>query len=873
MKNFKKVLALVLAVVMLLSFATVASAVTSDFYKDVDDIDYKEAVDVLGTIGVLEGYPDNTFRPEKTITRAEAAKIIAMFDNKSSTINGLYASANPFSDCVDHWAESYIAYGVKTGIIAGVGGDKFAPSANVTGVQFLKMVLVVLGYDAKAEGLEGKNWDVNTLALAKRAGLTATLGVKFDYSAYLKRQEAAVIMLDALRADVVEYGTKLGLNATKLESIIAKWNPATPFEGLNVNGIVYMTVVGAVQTGDKLMKDWGLTEGYTDDAFMRPYRTWLLKGKTVASYMYTPKAEYKTQIDFCQVMVDLGVAKNNHNDVINVAGHFINGLAAVNFDTVVGQHQHNYEGTAYDGLVDEGPMSYCDEKAAIIGAQGTLTQVFYVDGAYRVTEIDTWLANVDSAKKTTTNRDGHLTSYTISTLGVYTDYAGCRSRALCLDGVAVTTDAEGLAKDDKVILNYSWRAGYVGAYNVTVAKGTAGKFDGFKVINYPSQTRIDGTYVDDSAHFHEDYAGSKNPENFGTKVFYYDFYGNVIGMFDDDATVWDYLVIDKAALDHVEMDPVFYANVVGLDAQMKKMVTVASIFGDDAQDIAEDDEFQSVFGYFNDYLYDELFAYTLNDDGEYIIEEVESAWFEDVVIVKGEPVVYGDYIYGDDDDDDDFATNAATKYLIHENDGSYTAVTGFRAIDSLYAAYAQIVDEDDDGIAEVVYLYGFIARDGDKQIAYVTEPATLWVEDYEGETFTKMIIYVDGVATEVYVDPISCITYFNSATFQPGFYEFQYLSVGANTFVTVSQDLDDLADLNTVHEVDGVTGDVVILDGKTLYLPVADSITYYSIRVDGTVAKEDAKYAETYLVGAHVFIKTNDAGELIEVYVLEDQEF
>ena len=856
MKNFKKVLALVLAVVMLLSFATVASAVTSDFYKDVDDIDYKEAVDVLGTIGVLEGYPDNTFLPEKTITRAEAAKIIAMFDNKSSKINGLYASANPFSDCVDHWAESYIAYGVKTGIIAGVGGDKFAPSANVTGVQFLKMVLVVLGYDAKAEGLEGKNWDVNTLALAKRAGLTATLGVKFDYSAYLKRQEAAVIMLDALRADVVEYGSKFVLGTLK-------YDEEKGFYYGSKGDQPYMTVAGAVKTGDKLMKDWGLKEDKADDAFMRPYRTWLLNGKTVASYMYTPKAEYKIQTDFCQVLVDLGVAKNDHDTVINVAGHFINGLAAVNFDTVVGQHHHNYEGTAYDGLVDEGPMSYCDEKAAIIGAQGTLTQVFYVDGAYRVTEIDTWLANVDSAKKTTTNRDGHLTSYTISTLGVYTDYPGCRSRALCLDGVAVTTDAEGLAKDDKVILNYSFKDGK--AYNVTVAKGTAGKFDGFKVINYPSQTRIDGTYVDDSAHFHAGYDESKWYENFGTKVFYYDFYGNVIGMFDDDATVWDYLVIDKAALDHVEMDPVFYANVVGLDAQMKKMVTVASIFGYDAQDIAEFDEFQTVFGYYNDELYDELFAYTLNDDGEYIIEEVDSIWFDDVVIVKGQPVV--------DAYEDDFATNAATKYLIEENDGSFTAVTGFRAIDSLYAAHAQIVDEDGDGIAEVVYLYGFIARDGDKQIAYVTEPATLWVEDYEGETFTKMTIYVDGVATEVYVDPISCITYFNSATFQPGFYEFHYLSVGANTFVTVSQDLDDLAELNTVHEVDGVTGDVVILDGKTLYLPVADSITYYSIRVDGTVAKEDAKYAETYLVGAHVFIKTNDAGELIEVYVLEDQEF
>ncbi|MGN0993952.1 MAG: S-layer homology domain-containing protein, partial [Butyricicoccus sp.] len=112
MKNFKKVLALVLAVVMLLSFATVASAVTSDYYKDAADIDYNEAVDVLGSIGVLNGFPDDTFRPDATITRAQAAKIIAMFDNGSTDINKLYTAANPFADCVDHWAESYIAYGV-----------------------------------------------------------------------------------------------------------------------------------------------------------------------------------------------------------------------------------------------------------------------------------------------------------------------------------------------------------------------------------------------------------------------------------------------------------------------------------------------------------------------------------------------------------------------------------------------------------------------------------------------------------------------------------------------------------------------------------------------------------------------------------------
>jgi Spy/CpxP family protein refolding chaperone len=100
MKNFKKVLALVLAVATLLSFATIASAVSSSSYKDAADITKNgqtEAIDVLSGIGVLTGYPDTTFKPNQDITRAEAAKIIAMFDNGATDISALYKSANPFT--------------------------------------------------------------------------------------------------------------------------------------------------------------------------------------------------------------------------------------------------------------------------------------------------------------------------------------------------------------------------------------------------------------------------------------------------------------------------------------------------------------------------------------------------------------------------------------------------------------------------------------------------------------------------------------------------------------------------------------------------------------------------------------------------------
>jgi hypothetical protein len=181
MKNFKKVLALVLAVATLLSFATIASAVTSAELQG-RGCHRKEWPDRGRRCPVGHRRPDrlsgHEFQADQDITRAEAAKIIAMFDNGSTDISSLYTSANPFTDVKGNWAESYVAYGYKAGIIAGVGKLLFAPNAKLTGVQFLKMVLVVLGYDAKAEGLEGTSWAVNTLALAKKIGLLDNLPEK-----------------------------------------------------------------------------------------------------------------------------------------------------------------------------------------------------------------------------------------------------------------------------------------------------------------------------------------------------------------------------------------------------------------------------------------------------------------------------------------------------------------------------------------------------------------------------------------------------------------------------------------------------------------------------------------------------------------------
>ena len=106
MKNLKKVLALVLAVVMIMSVVTVASAKT---YTDVKATDnYADAIDALSSLKILDGFEDGEFKADRTFNRAQAAKIVAIVHNAATNgkikdqtaISALYSNAqNPFVDC------------------------------------------------------------------------------------------------------------------------------------------------------------------------------------------------------------------------------------------------------------------------------------------------------------------------------------------------------------------------------------------------------------------------------------------------------------------------------------------------------------------------------------------------------------------------------------------------------------------------------------------------------------------------------------------------------------------------------------------------------------------------------------------------------
>ena len=289
MKNLKKVLALVLVVATLLSFATVASAA----FTDASDIDHTEAVDVLTAINVINGYTDGSFRPDGNVTRAQMAKMVAYIVAGGEDVGSLYAGANSFSDCTTHWAKGYIAYANKTGIVAGVGGGKFNPDGNVTGTQAAKMMLVALGYDAAVEEYTGTNWAVNTLSDAKEAGLLKGLeGV--DMSKAMTREQAAQLMFNALKADMVRYenkGSEVDLgngvvirpSASDAEVVTTTQNWGSNISDDGVDKVSANTPY-VVQLGEKYFSDLKLNASASADDFGAPASVWTYKSKTVGKY-------------------------------------------------------------------------------------------------------------------------------------------------------------------------------------------------------------------------------------------------------------------------------------------------------------------------------------------------------------------------------------------------------------------------------------------------------------------------------------------------------------------------------------------------------------------------------------------------------------
>ena len=95
------------------------------------------AVSTLTNMGIIKGYTDGTFQPNKSITRAELATIIARFAK-------LDVNTKTFSDINGHWAQKSIELAAGNGWINGYTDGTFRPNKSIIRAETFAMINRVL---------------------------------------------------------------------------------------------------------------------------------------------------------------------------------------------------------------------------------------------------------------------------------------------------------------------------------------------------------------------------------------------------------------------------------------------------------------------------------------------------------------------------------------------------------------------------------------------------------------------------------------------------------------------------------------------------------------------------------------------------------
>ncbi len=143
-------------------------------FSDVTDRRTSVAVESLRLMGVLDGYDDGTFRPNAPVNRAQFCKmaVYAMGGTDEmglyNTIT-VFPDVKP-----SHWASGYINMVSKKGIISGYPDGRFHPERTVTVGQAVTVLLRLLGYkDEDIGGIWPASYmsEASTIGLTERISM------------------------------------------------------------------------------------------------------------------------------------------------------------------------------------------------------------------------------------------------------------------------------------------------------------------------------------------------------------------------------------------------------------------------------------------------------------------------------------------------------------------------------------------------------------------------------------------------------------------------------------------------------------------------------------------------------------------------------
>ena len=201
MRNFKKFLTLVLAVMMVVSAMSFTTSAAVTKFEDVDASNEAlvDAVELLNYMGVAKGVSDTQFGADQNVTREQFALFMyrLMKGGKDAPKNS--SNSTNFTDLSDPTYNYAISWAVAEGIVNGKSETSFAPKDGITLQEAYTMVVRALDYEEEEKLIYPHGY----IEVAEKLGieLDANLDSKLGYEDTLTRADMAIILYNAFFAE------------------------------------------------------------------------------------------------------------------------------------------------------------------------------------------------------------------------------------------------------------------------------------------------------------------------------------------------------------------------------------------------------------------------------------------------------------------------------------------------------------------------------------------------------------------------------------------------------------------------------------------------------------------------------------------------
>jgi len=189
--------ALIISLLVQVIFGTMIASADSSKASDIDNHWAKDAITLWQSKGVINGYPDGTFKPNQTITRAEFVSIL----NKVFQVEKEHSGTVSFADLDEtHWAYEQIKTALAHGYITGKSETSIAPNAAITREEAAVMLARLLNQSKANDKTfididQASSWSLDALnALAGLGILQGDSNGKLNPKALLTRAEAVVLI-------------------------------------------------------------------------------------------------------------------------------------------------------------------------------------------------------------------------------------------------------------------------------------------------------------------------------------------------------------------------------------------------------------------------------------------------------------------------------------------------------------------------------------------------------------------------------------------------------------------------------------------------------------------------------------------------------